>query len=182
MSGVSTFYGFGHSDPYPEMNEPPDAHPPLCRAEDAVRQLANAVPFILEKHDASSLSIIAHSWGTMVACRFACEHATDVDRLVLFGPISRRPQRRHERAPSAPVWRVVTLEDQWQRFVEDVPPNQAPVLSRVHFEEWGERCLGQRSLEPEPESRWCEDPDRSFRRHRSRLARHHYAWCHQRGA
>jgi len=29
------FQGFGHSDRYPEMNESPHAHPPLCRAEDS---------------------------------------------------------------------------------------------------------------------------------------------------
>jgi hypothetical protein len=34
---------------------------------------------------------------------------------------------------------IVALEDQWNRFVEDVPAHEPPVLSRVHFEEWGQR-------------------------------------------
>jgi hypothetical protein len=46
----------------------------------------------------------------------------------------------------------VTLDDQWARFVEDTPPDQAPVLSRSHFEEWGERYL-----DSDPESR-SRDP------------------------
>jgi len=71
-----------------------------------------------------------------------------VDRLVLFAPIARRPPRRYEKPPAAPAWRVVTVEDQWVRFVEDVPPHEQPVLSRAHFEEWGERYL-----DSDPESR-----------------------------
>ena len=35
----------------------------------------------------------------------------------------------------------MTVEDQWKRFVEDVPKEARPVLSRAHFEEWGQRYL-----------------------------------------
>jgi pimeloyl-ACP methyl ester carboxylesterase len=59
----------------------------------------------------------------------------------LFCPIARRPPRRYETAPSAPAWRIITVEDQWKRFVEDVPQNATPVLSRRHFDEWGGRYL-----------------------------------------
>lgn len=147
------FQGFGYSDPYPEMDKPPDAHPPLCRAEEASRQVAAAARFILDHHGAQHLSIIAHSWGSMPAARFAGEYPTMVDRLVLFGPIARRPTRRYERPPAAPAWRVVTLEDQWARFVEDVPAGKTPVLSRAHFEEWGERYL-----DSDPDSRRRDPP------------------------
>ena len=30
----------------------------------------------------------------------------------------------------------MTSENQWNRFTEDVPENEPPVLSRVHFDEW----------------------------------------------
>jgi pimeloyl-ACP methyl ester carboxylesterase len=147
------FHGFGFSDPYPEMDAPPDANPSLCRAEDASRQVAAAVRFILDHHRVQRLSIIAHSWGSIPAARFAGEHPALVDRLVLFGPISRRGPRRYEKPPTAPAWRVVTLEDQWGRFVEDVPPDEPPVLSRLHFEEWGERYL-----DTDPDSRRRDPP------------------------
>jgi pimeloyl-ACP methyl ester carboxylesterase len=131
------FLGFGHSDRYPEMDEPAEARPPLGRAEIASRQIAAAARFILDHHAAQRLSVIAHSWGTIAAARFAGEHPTQVDRLVLFGPIGRR---------------TVSLEDQWIRFVEDVPPGAPPVLSRVHFADWGERYLdsdpGSRQRDP----------------------------------
>ena len=41
------FYGFGHSDRYPEMSKPAAEGLPLCVAEDAARQLEVAVRFIL---------------------------------------------------------------------------------------------------------------------------------------
>jgi pimeloyl-ACP methyl ester carboxylesterase len=135
------FHGFGYSDPYREMDEPAAAHSPLCDAKDASRQLEAVVRFILEHHGASRLSLISHSWGSMPAGRLAGTHPEMVDRWVLFGPVARRPPRRYEQAPSGPAWRIVTVEDQWKRFVEDVPPDASPVLSPKHFDEWGERYL-----------------------------------------
>jgi pimeloyl-ACP methyl ester carboxylesterase len=135
------FQGFGHSDPYPEMNEPPELHAPLCDTRDASEQLHAVVRFILERQGISRLSLISHSWGSMPAGSFAGNHPAMVDRWVLFGPVARRPPRRYESAPSGPAWRVVTVEDQWKRFIEDVPPGEPPVLSRRHFDEWGERYL-----------------------------------------
>jgi pimeloyl-ACP methyl ester carboxylesterase len=75
-----------------------------------------------------------------------------VDRVVLFAPIGRRKARRYESPGRFPAWRIVTLEDQWNRFVEDVPKNEPPVLSRSHFEDWGKHYL-----DSDPESR-SRDP------------------------
>jgi pimeloyl-ACP methyl ester carboxylesterase len=135
------FQGFGHSDRYAEMDMDPNAHPPLCNAVDAAEQLELVVRFILEQQSVARLALISHSWGSMPAGRFAAKHPGLVDRWVLFGPIARRPPRRYEQAQAAPAWRTVTVEDQWKRFVEDVPQGATQVLSRRHFEEWGERYL-----------------------------------------
>jgi pimeloyl-ACP methyl ester carboxylesterase len=135
------FYGFGASDRYPEMDRPANESTPLCNAEDGARQLDRVVRFILGHHNIRHVSLISHSWGSMPAGRFASDHPALVDRCVLFAPIAQRGPRRYEVAPSFPGWRVVTLEDQWKRFVEDVPAGESPVLSRVHFEKWGEAYL-----------------------------------------
>src|SRR5215468_6095920 len=135
------FRGFGHSDRYPEMKEPPEANPSLCRTADAAEQLATAARFILAQTGRPRLSLIAHSWGTLPTGRFAATHPDLVDRLVLFGPIARRTPAGEQKAPPAPAWRIVTLADQWSRFIEDVPGDEPPVLSCAHFEEWGERYL-----------------------------------------
>jgi pimeloyl-ACP methyl ester carboxylesterase len=130
------FYGFGNSDRYEEMEKPPEMHGPLCNAQDAGEQVEAAARFILDHQGVSRLSLVSHSWGSMPAGRFAGKHPAMVDRWVLFGPVARRPPRRYELAPSGPAWRVITVEDQWTRFVEDVPPGEPPVLSRKHFDEW----------------------------------------------
>jgi pimeloyl-ACP methyl ester carboxylesterase len=141
------FHGFGClSDPYPEMAEPPERHAPLGRAEDASRQLEQAVRFICAHHRIDRISLIAHSWGTIVSGRFAVQHPDLVERLVFFGPIAWRARRAASQRLSA--WRLISLKDQWDRFVADVPPGDPPVLSKRHFDEWGEAYL-----DSDPESR-----------------------------
>jgi pimeloyl-ACP methyl ester carboxylesterase len=135
------FYGFGHSDRYPQMSQPAAENPPLCVAEDAAQQLGAAIRFIASRQNLERVSLISHSWGSMPACRFAGANPTLVDRLVLFGPIAKRGPRRYETAPVFPAWRIVTPQDQWNRFIEDVPAGEPPVLSHPHFDEWAERYL-----------------------------------------
>ena len=142
------FYGFGSSDRYPGMDLPASENAPLCDAEDGARQLECVVRFILGHQNITRLSLISHSWGAMPAGLFAANHPALVDRWVLFAPIGRRGPRRYETAPTFPAWRIVTLEDQWKRFVEDVPAHEPPVLSRRHFEAWSEAYL-----DSDPDSR-----------------------------
>src|SRR5205809_2448415 len=52
------FYGFGHSDRYPEMDQPANDNPPLCPAEDAAKQLEATVRFILGHQNLDELSLI----------------------------------------------------------------------------------------------------------------------------
>lgn len=146
------FYGFGQSDRYGEMDQPATDHPPLCVASDAARQLETAVRFILDHQGIAKLSLISHSWGSMPACIFAGAFPALIDRLVLFAPIARREPPHDQALPALPAWRIVTAQDQWNRFVEDVPANEPPVLSRIHFEDWSKRYL-----DSDPESR-SRDP------------------------
>ena len=145
------FYGFGHSDRYPEMDRPAMENPPLCVAKDAAGQLEASARFILGHQGIEKLSLISHSWGAMPASLFASAHSALVDRMVLFAPIGERGTRR-ETPAALPAWRIVTAEDQWNRFVEDVPAHEPPVLSRLHFEEWSRFYL-----DSDPESR-ARDP------------------------
>jgi pimeloyl-ACP methyl ester carboxylesterase len=134
------FPGFGTlSDKYPEMAEPAADHEPLGRAEPASQQLESAVRFICEHHRIPRISLIAHSWGTIVTGRFAGRAPELVDRLVFFGPIARRARGGTQQR--LPAWRLISLKDQWDRFVADVPAGETPVLSKRHFDDWGERYL-----------------------------------------
>jgi pimeloyl-ACP methyl ester carboxylesterase len=134
------FHGFGgQSDPWPEMAEPAELHPPLGRTQAASRQLERAVRFIMAHHGIERISLIAHSWGSMVAGHFAGTCPDLVDRIVLFGPIARRD--RQGEPVRLPAWRLVTVQDQWERFTADVPAGMPPVLSAAHFADWAERYL-----------------------------------------
>ncbi|HEY6336058.1 MAG TPA: alpha/beta hydrolase [Alphaproteobacteria bacterium] len=138
------FHGFGRlSDPYPEMAHPAEGLAPLGRAEEASRQLEQALRFISARQGCGRISLIAHSWGTMVAGRLAGRAPDLVDRLVFFGPIARRTEAALPAAGRVrlPGWRLISLRDQWDRFVADVPPGEAPVLLKRHFERWGECYL-----------------------------------------
>ena len=151
------FYGFGHSDRYPEMDQPACDHPPLCVAADAAKQVEAAAHFILAHQNIEKLSLISHSWGSMPSGIFASAHPALVDRLVLFAPIARREPRRYETAPTFPSWRIVTIEDQWNRFVARMCPRMSRLCRRVHFDEWGKRYL-ERSGKPHARSAGVKTP------------------------
>ena len=106
------------------MERPAESVAPLGRATEASPQLEQAVRFIRERHRVDSVSLIAHSWGSIV-CGYLAGHCPDlVDRLVFFGPIARRkPGSERIRLPG---WRLISLKDQWGRFTESVPFNAAP--------------------------------------------------------
>jgi pimeloyl-ACP methyl ester carboxylesterase len=134
------FHGFGClSDAYPEMDGPADAGPPLGRAADASAQLEHALRFICARHGIARVSLIAHSWGCIVAGHLAGRCPNLVDRMVWFGAIARRP--RQGDPVQLPAWRLISLQDQWDRFTCDVPAGKQPVLSRAHFADWGEAYL-----------------------------------------
>jgi pimeloyl-ACP methyl ester carboxylesterase len=129
------FAGFGRSESYPEMSaEEPPAGDPLGRVPDAVKQVDRAVRAIVAETGVAKVSIVAHSWGTMAAGRFAGDHPELVDRLVLFGPVVRREALMV--IPPLGPWRFVTVEAQKRRFIEDVPQGEPGVLAETDFPAW----------------------------------------------
>jgi pimeloyl-ACP methyl ester carboxylesterase len=106
----------------------------------------------------TALSLIAHSWVGMATARFAGEHAALVDRLVLFAPIARREAQRYSSRPDGPAWRIVSIEDQWARFVEDVPADEPP-CSRAFTSRIGRGATSATTRGAEPAiRRGCKRP------------------------
>ena len=133
------FQGFGASDPYPEMSQPAENGPALGQAQTASQQLEQAVRFICQHHGIPRISIIAHSWGTLAAGLLAGRCPKLIDRLVFFAPIAWRQKQADPQI--YPAWRLVSLQEQWDRFTQDVPSGEPAVLNRQDFCEWGERYL-----------------------------------------
>ena len=123
------------------MTAPPALSMPLGRADLGARQIAVAARFILATLHLDRLSLLAHSWGTFAAGRFAGDCPDLVDRLVLFGPLAERPALEGHAAPALPGWRLLTAAEQYARFIEDVPNGEAPVLLRCRFDPWARDWL-----------------------------------------
>jgi len=133
------FHGYGKSDPYAEMDDPAEANPPLGRAEICTPQIASAIDFITRYHEVTRINLIAHSWGTIVAGRFAALAPERIERLVFFAPIVQR--NGPGSTPTFPAWWLIGERNQWTRFIEDVPTGAPPVLDERLFSQWASAYL-----------------------------------------
>src|SRR5438874_8477834 len=130
------YLGYGGSDRYPEMSAPATANLPLGRAAQVSSQVSAVVEFICKHQKVPKVSIISHSWGTLVAGVFATQEPTRLDRLVLYGPVT----LRHQLKPSneqIPAYTFVTEEEQWKRFSGWTPASEPPVLEKRHWDVLG---------------------------------------------
>jgi len=139
------FAGYGESDRYPEMHEPPEAHSPLGRADVCRRQIAEAVRFVRARQGVPTVSIVAHSWGTVPTGLYAAQDPSGINQLVLFGPVTQRsvaakPEKGGD-PTKGPSYDFVTVQAQRDRFFGYVPSGEPPVLEARHFEPWGAAYL-----------------------------------------
>jgi pimeloyl-ACP methyl ester carboxylesterase/heme-degrading monooxygenase HmoA len=135
------FAGFGRSERYREMRFAA-APGPIGRSDSAVRQLSAVVDHVRNATGKDRVALLAHSWGGLVACRLAAERPDSVERLVLFAPIVRREASEAPGAdPSFPSWMAMTLSMQRQRFYDDVPAGEPPLITDAMFDAWSEAYL-----------------------------------------
>ncbi|MEO7455930.1 MAG: alpha/beta fold hydrolase [Gemmatimonadaceae bacterium] len=134
------FIGYGGSERYEVMRQPPEANAPLGRAPEAARQIAAAVGFVrfnavrASRQPATRVSLIAHSWGSIPAGLYVSEHPEAVERLVQFGPIA--PGRGTAPAAVGPAYVYVTEDDQRSRFRGYVPKSEDEVFDAAHLAAW----------------------------------------------
>ncbi len=133
------FIGYGASDRYEDRRSGTAENKPPGRCDQAVRQIARAMGFALDHDRTDRMSIIAHSWGTIPAGRFAGDFPGIIDRLILFGPIARRDRPRDNEL--IPDTRLITCREQYDRFTDDVPDGEAAVLENRHFDLWAKTYL-----------------------------------------
>lgn len=148
------FAGYGGSDRPASLSGAASGLPPAGRAAESTVQLARVVDHVLRVTGQRRVSLIAHSWGSIVAGRYASLRPERVKRLVLFGPICRREMPDLAAPESVGAWRLVTVADQLARFVEDVPEGHAPVLIEPELCSWAPAYLasdpGAAANRPEP--------------------------------
>ncbi len=138
------FVGFGRSSRYAQQGCDPAGVAPLGRAGGAAgggEQVVQVLEHVIDARGGGRVSLLAHSWGTIAAGLAATRRPELVDRLVLFGPITRREQAGLPDPDSLGAWHSLTVQAQYDRFLEDVPAGHPPVLSHEHFEHWGQDWL-----------------------------------------
>lgn len=129
------FVGFGASGRYPAHG----AGPAPGRAPQAVSQIGAVIDAVLRTTGAGSVSLLAHSWGTIPAGLFAARHPKRVDRLAFFAPIVDRSD------PAGPFptdpFRDVTLAWQAERFRSEIPVGKGPAFVPDHWDSWAAAYL-----------------------------------------
>jgi hypothetical protein len=108
---------------------------------------------------------------------FAGSCPDQVERLVFFEPVTWRQKKAEPQSFSA--WRLISLEDQWDRFTVEVPPGESAVFSKRHFEEWGPFYLGHIPGESDALASERQDAERSVAGHRRRRLGQRCGGSHQ---
>jgi pimeloyl-ACP methyl ester carboxylesterase len=132
------FLGFGRSGREPGSG-PTGSSTPLGRATHASPQITQVVEHIRATNGGHPVHMIAHSWGTVAAMHFAMAQPEALGKLVLFGPIVLRNLKMA--MPALGPSRLLTVWEQYRRFVEDVPKGQPPVLADRHMQLWADAYL-----------------------------------------
>jgi len=127
--------GYGRSTRPPEFAKPADENPPVVRTDVAMRDVAAAVDFILQRPRVKALDLIGWSWGTALMGRYANEHKERVHRLVLYAPMW-----LHEPA-STPTqlgaYRTWTIDCRAERSADGAPEaKKDELLSPEVFGAW----------------------------------------------
>lgn len=129
--------GYGQSTRPQAMAQPATANPPILDAATATNDLADAVEFILALRKLPQLSILAWSWGTVLAARFAAERPERLARLALYAPVWM--WQGPGPSPSAPpgAWRGVTQAAARTSWLNQAPEaHRDTLIPAGWFEQW----------------------------------------------
>jgi pimeloyl-ACP methyl ester carboxylesterase len=130
--------GYGRSTRPAEMSQPPEANPPVVRAETAVSDILSVSNFVRGRRNLQKCVHLGYSWGTALMGRLAADNPAVVERLVLYGPIWNR-QHSSMVDPGGPLgaYRLVTQQQARARLGAGVPEAaRATLVPPGWFEHW----------------------------------------------
>jgi pimeloyl-ACP methyl ester carboxylesterase len=133
--------GYGRSTRPREMEEKPEANPPLVRGDVAVKDISAVVDFILRRRDIPRLGLIGWSWGTTLMATYTTQNAGKVERLVLYAPswIRTTPSLVQAGAGPTPAYRTVRREQAFERWMTGVPEDKkATLIPTGWFDAWAD--------------------------------------------
>jgi pimeloyl-ACP methyl ester carboxylesterase len=129
------FVGYGRS----ERQAAKAADAPLGRSDSAAQQLQRAVQYIRSRNGQRPVHLIAHSWGSIPALRYATQEPASIGRIVLFGPIVQRQEVIE--IPAMGPNRPVNIWEQYRRFIEDVPKGEPALIDDGDMARWARDWL-----------------------------------------
>jgi pimeloyl-ACP methyl ester carboxylesterase len=149
--GYAAYYldvrGYGKSTRPPAMDADPKANPPFSRATDAVKDIADAVDFILNRTGAEKINLIGWSWGTVTTGMYTSQNNEKVEKLVLYAPVyahevpawTERLADKNDPTKLGDIgaFRTVNAEqarERWEKQI--VPDNKDEWRENAVFEAW----------------------------------------------
>ncbi|MFS8636704.1 MAG: alpha/beta fold hydrolase [Gemmatimonadota bacterium] len=93
--------GYGGSTRPPEMDGPPEAHPPLVRSYKAVRDIHAAVTWIMEREGVASVALLGWATGGHWAGHYASLYPENVSHLVLYNTLYGGSDRHDQIGPGS---------------------------------------------------------------------------------
>lgn len=126
------FLGYGGSSRPAAMAEAADKSQPLIRAPEATSEIALAVEYLRTQRHMARIHLVAHSWGTIPAAKYAADHPGMLASLTLFGPVV--PTGPSDDSPVHYGWFLLSAEDRYQelRFTDVLPPGTDLLEAAVH--------------------------------------------------
>lgn len=132
--------GYGQSTRPAEMDEPAESHLPIVRTETAIRDIARAVDFILDRRGLSKLNLLGWSWGTTLMGAYTATHNHRVNKLALIAPQwLRTTPSLSDMGGDLGAYRVISVADAYDRWLSGVPENKKrDLIPGGWFEAWAE--------------------------------------------
>jgi pimeloyl-ACP methyl ester carboxylesterase len=136
--------GYGYSTRPPQMDRPPQDHPPFATIEESVRDVSAVVEFIRKRRGVQKLNLLGWSAGTRTMQWYTAQNNDKVEKLVLYAPGWIRKTASLVQAGPGPLgsYRSVRMDQAKARWLTGVPTEkQADLIPKGWFEAWAEATL-----------------------------------------
>jgi pimeloyl-ACP methyl ester carboxylesterase len=132
--------GYGKSTRPKEMDDKPEANPPVVRGATAVKDISAVVDFILARRGIPRLNLMGWSWGTTLMATYTTQNPGKVERLVLYAPAWIRTTPSLSRPPGPlGAYRMVARDQAKTRWLTGVPEDKKVALIPAGwFENWAD--------------------------------------------
>lgn len=133
--------GYGKSTRPKEMDDRPEANPPIVTGEVAVKDIGTVVDFILQRRNIARLNLLGWSWGTTLMATYTTRNVAKVERLVMYAPLWIQQTATLVQAGPGKLgaYRKVTREQAKERWYTGVPEEKkASLIPSGWFDAWAD--------------------------------------------